>query len=71
LLLAVFHCVGTVPHEQPVARSASQVGSPHCSDVTVKGEAAPVLIRHHAMKVYGGVKVFLHALTSALDGGEW
>jgi hypothetical protein len=26
----------------------------------------------HAMKVYGGLKVWLHLLlTSALDGGEW
>jgi hypothetical protein len=32
----------------------------------------PYVIKHHAMKTCGGVKVQLHALlTSALDGGEW
>jgi hypothetical protein len=30
------------------------------------------LTKHHAMKAYGEVKVWLHAsLTSATDGGEW
>jgi hypothetical protein len=27
--------------------------------------------KHHAMKTYWEVEVYLHALTSALDGGEW
>jgi hypothetical protein len=26
---------------------------------------------HYAMKVYGGVDVYTHILTSALAGGEW
>jgi hypothetical protein len=31
-----------------------------------------LLIKHHAMKEYGGMEVWLHSsLTSALDGGEW
>jgi hypothetical protein len=30
------------------------------------------LTKHHAMKTYWGMEVYLHAfLTSALDGGEW
>jgi hypothetical protein len=30
------------------------------------------LTKHHSMKTYWGVEVYLHALlTSALDGGEW
>jgi hypothetical protein len=29
------------------------------------------LIKHHAMKAYGGVDVEIHILTSALVGGEW
>jgi hypothetical protein len=30
------------------------------------------LIKHHSIKTYGGVEVYLHAfLISALDGGEW
>jgi hypothetical protein len=28
------------------------------------------LIKHHAMKKYGGVEVQFHILISALDGGE-
>jgi hypothetical protein len=32
----------------------------------------PCLTKHHAVKRYGGIEVQLHhALTSALDGGEW
>jgi hypothetical protein len=37
-------------------------------------EITPVLnyiIQHYATKPYGGVEVYLHYLTSALDGGEW
>jgi hypothetical protein len=40
----------------------------------VKGKIFPCvfLTEHHAMKVYWGVEVYLHAfLDSALDGGEW
>jgi hypothetical protein len=29
------------------------------------------LTQHNTMKAYWGVEVYLHALTSALDGGEW
>jgi len=30
------------------------------------------LTKHHAMKTYGGMEVYLQEiLTSALDGGEW
>jgi hypothetical protein len=29
------------------------------------------LTKHHVVKTYGGVEVWLHVLTSALDGGEW
>jgi hypothetical protein len=37
----------------------------------VKGKVVPV-IKHYAMKTYGGVDVQIEAfLTSALAGGEW
>jgi hypothetical protein len=40
--------------------------------VKLKLSLCSFLTEHHAMKVYWGVKVQLHAfLTSALDGGEW
>jgi hypothetical protein len=33
---------------------------------------SPRLIRHHAMKTYGGAEAQLHGFfTSTLDGGEW
>jgi hypothetical protein len=40
----------------------------------VKCKVVPVLnlIKHYAMKAYGGVDVYIHIfLTSALVGGEW
>jgi hypothetical protein len=40
----------------------------------IKGKVVPVLnlIKHYAMKAYGGVDVQIHIfLTSALVGGEW
>jgi hypothetical protein len=40
--------------------------------VKVKVELSLCLIKHHAVKTYWGVEVYLQAfLTSALDGGEW
>jgi hypothetical protein len=29
------------------------------------------LTKYHGMKTDGGVEVYLHTLTSTLDGGEW
>jgi hypothetical protein len=38
----------------------------------VKLKLSLCLTKHHAMKMYWGVEVWLHAfLISALDGGEW
>jgi hypothetical protein len=40
----------------------------------IKYKAVPVLqvIKHYAMKAYGGVDLYIHIfLTSALVGGEW
>jgi hypothetical protein len=37
----------------------------------IKVKLSLCLTKHHAMKTYWGVEVQLHALTSALDGGEW
>jgi hypothetical protein len=40
----------------------------------LKGKVVPALnlIKHYAMKAYGGVDVYIHIfLTSALVGGEW
>jgi hypothetical protein len=38
----------------------------------VEGKVVPVLIKHYAMKAYGGVDVQIHiVLTSALVGSEW
>jgi hypothetical protein len=39
--------------------------------VKVKVKFPLCLNKYHAMKTYGGEVVYLHALTSALDGGEW
>jgi hypothetical protein len=42
--------------------------------VRKKGKVVPVLnlIKHYAMKAYGGVDVYIHIfLTSAVVGGEW
>jgi hypothetical protein len=40
--------------------------------VKVKVKLSLYLIKHHAMKTYWGVEVYLHVFsTSALDGGEW
>jgi hypothetical protein len=38
---------------------------------TKKIKLSLCLIKHHAMKTDAGVKVHLHALSTALDGGEW
>jgi hypothetical protein len=35
-----------------------------------KAKLSPWKTKHHAMKTYGGVEVYLHSLISALDGGE-
>jgi hypothetical protein len=45
-----------------VARSSSERG---------KIKLFPGLTKHHTMKTYGGVELYVHALTSALDAGEW
>jgi hypothetical protein len=38
----------------------------------VKVKLSLCLTKHHVMKTYWGVEVYLHAfLISALDGGEW
>jgi len=42
----------------------------HPEDIR-KMNLSPCLTKHHAKKAYGGVEVQLHALISALDGGEW
>jgi hypothetical protein len=38
----------------------------------IKVKLTLCLAKHHAIKTYWGVEVYLHAfLTLALDGGEW
>jgi hypothetical protein len=39
--------------------------------IDIKVKLSLCLTKHHAMKTYCGVEVYLHALASALDGGEW
>jgi hypothetical protein len=42
------------------------------SYIYIKGKVVTVLIKHYAVKKYGGVDVYIHVfLTSALVGGEW
>jgi hypothetical protein len=42
------------------------------SIVTFNSKLSLCLIKHYAMKVYGGLDVWTHLfLTSALAGGEW
>jgi len=39
--------------------------------IKVKVKLSPCVTKYQGMKTYWGMEVWLHTLTSALDGGEW
>jgi hypothetical protein len=57
----------------PASKRAKTVHAlDHSATVTAKLKLSVCLIKHYAMKTYGGVKItFLAFLTSALHRGEW